>query len=256
MNKINNNFCAILLCGGLGTRLSSITKTIPKPMIKIFNRPLIYYAIHCLLKSRVKKIILPLGYKGQIIENFIKKKYKDDLNKFVFIKTGVNTSITGRIIKVKNEIKKYKSFLLLNSDTIFNFNLNKIIKKHSESENKITISASSMKSSWGTFEYNKKYELVKFTKNNYIHNYKLKNSNLIGIRNSGITAMDTHCINNLNIKEKDFEIKLFNKYIKKKQIGFYIFDNVIWEPIETLSDLNIVKNNKKLKNFYNKYYGK
>lgn len=255
MNKYNKSFCAVLLCGGLGTRISSITKTIPKPMIKVFNKPLIFYSIEALLRSKVSKIILPLGYKGQIIENYVRKKYKKNLNKFVLIKTGKNTSIFHRILKVKSEIKKYKSFLLLNSDTIFNFKLNKLIEKHIKSKKKITVSASIMKTSWGTFEYNKKNEIVKFSKNNYLQNYKLINSNINGIRNSGIAAIETECLDNLNNKEKDFELNLYSKFINKKQVGLYIFNNIFWEPVETLSDLNMVKNNLRLKNFFKKNYG-
>jgi D-glycero-alpha-D-manno-heptose 1-phosphate guanylyltransferase len=256
MNKNNKNFCAVLLCGGLGTRISSITKTIPKPMIKVFNKPLIFYSIEALLKSKVSKIILPLGYKGQIIENYVKKKYKKDLSKFLLIKTGRNTSIFKRIIKVKTEIKKYKSFLLLNSDTIFNFELNKLIEKHIKSKNKITVSTSIMKTSWGTFECNKKNEIVKFSKNNYLQNYKLVDSNMIGIRNSGIAVIETNCLDNLSDKEKDFELNLYSKFINKKKIGLHIFNNKFWEPVETLSDLNMVKNNLKLKNYFKKNYEK
>lgn len=256
MNRNNINFCAVLLCGGLGSRLGTITKKIPKPMIMVFNKPLIFYAIESLLKSDVKKIILPLGYKGQMIENYIKKNYKKDLEKFLLIKTGKNTNISKRLLKVKSEIKKYNSFLLLNSDTIFNIKLNKLIKNHIKTKNKITVSASVMKTSWGTFEYNKNKKIKKFSKNNYLQSYQLKNSNMIGVRNSGIAAIDSVCLNNLSGEENDFEINLYNKFIKKKQIGFYIFDNIIWEPVETLSDLNTVKNNSKLKNFLTKNYEK
>lgn len=256
MNRKNINFCAVLLCGGLGSRLGTITRKIPKPMIMVFNKPLIFHAIESLLKSDVSKIILPLGYKGQMIENYIKRNYKKDLEKFLLIKTGINTSISKRILKVKSEIKKYDNFLLLNSDTIFNFQLNKLIKNHIKTKNKITVSASVMKTSWGTFEYNKSKKIKKFSKNNYLQSYKLKNSNMFGVRNSGISAIDSLCLNNLSGEENDFEINLYNKFIKKKQVGFYLFDNIIWEPVETLSDLNSIKKNFKLKNFFKKNYGK
>ena len=43
MSRKIKTTCCVVLCGGLGTRISQITKKIPKPMIKIFNRPIIFY---------------------------------------------------------------------------------------------------------------------------------------------------------------------------------------------------------------------
>ena len=63
----------VIFVGGLGTRLGHITKTTPKPLIKIQDKPLIWYTISSLLKSGIDKIIFPLGYKGEMIENYLKK---------------------------------------------------------------------------------------------------------------------------------------------------------------------------------------
>ena len=58
----------VILAGGLGTRLSEYTKTIPKPMVKIKGKPLIYYVMKSYAKYGFKDFIIALGYKGNIIK--------------------------------------------------------------------------------------------------------------------------------------------------------------------------------------------
>ena len=96
-------------------------------MIKIFNRPIIFYILKKLLSSRFEKIILPLGYKGMIIQNYINKNFKNDLSKIKLIKTGKNIPIGNRIKKIENDLIKYDNFLMVNGDTIFDANLNSLI---------------------------------------------------------------------------------------------------------------------------------
>ena len=62
------------MAGGLGTRLSEHTRTIPKPMVKINNKPIILHIIKCYLKFGFKDFIIALGYKGHVIKNFFSKK--------------------------------------------------------------------------------------------------------------------------------------------------------------------------------------
>ena len=63
----------VILAGGLGTRLSEYTKTIPKPMVKIKGKPLIYYVMKSYAKYGFKDFIIALGYKGNIIKKYFKK---------------------------------------------------------------------------------------------------------------------------------------------------------------------------------------
>ena len=59
----------ILLAGGLGTRLSEYTKTIPKPMIKIGDRPILSHILDTYQKHGFKNFLLAVGYKGKVIKN-------------------------------------------------------------------------------------------------------------------------------------------------------------------------------------------
>ena len=90
----------IILCGGKGTRLGSISKKIPKALVKIQKKEILWYIINFLKKNNVNHFILPLGYKSSYIRNFINK------NNFFgsavdLINTGTNTNIGIEFIKYK-----------------------------------------------------------------------------------------------------------------------------------------------------------
>ena len=67
---------AVVLCGGMGSRISEITSKTPKSMISILGKPIIWYVISLLVKNNIQQIIFPLGYKGNLIKKFILKKAK------------------------------------------------------------------------------------------------------------------------------------------------------------------------------------
>ena len=76
--KINiSNIKVVILAGGLGTRLSEYTKLIPKPMIKICGKPILFHIIEHYQKFGFKKFILATGYKSDYILNYFKKKKKN-----------------------------------------------------------------------------------------------------------------------------------------------------------------------------------
>ena len=64
----------VILCGGLGSRLAEETKLIPKPMVKIGNKPIVCHIMDIYKFYGFTDFILATGYKNKIIENFFKKK--------------------------------------------------------------------------------------------------------------------------------------------------------------------------------------
>ena len=116
---------AVILCGGKGSRLGSLGKKIPKTLVKIHSKPIIWYVLNELAKNSFNHFILPLGYKGHLISKYIKSN--KHFNKFdiELIYTGENKKISQRIEQIKNI--KSKHFIILNGDAIFEINLKKYI---------------------------------------------------------------------------------------------------------------------------------
>ena len=63
----------VILAGGFGTRLSEYTKSIPKPMIKVNGRPIIYYIMKHFYNYGFKEFYVAIGYKGNVLEKYFKK---------------------------------------------------------------------------------------------------------------------------------------------------------------------------------------
>ena len=89
----------VILAGGLGTRLSEFTKTIPKPMIKINGKPLIFHIMKWYSKYGFKDFYIALGYNGYVIKKYFEKK-KFGWN-IKLIDTGRNSMTGGRIKRLK-----------------------------------------------------------------------------------------------------------------------------------------------------------
>ena len=127
---------AIILAGGLGTRLRPLTNTTPKPLLPIKGKPIIEHAINNFKKHGIKDIILSVGYKADKI-----KEYFGDGSKL-----GVNISYciedeplgTGGAIKKATERIK-EPFLLLWGDNLMDININKLIETHKKNNAKITM---------------------------------------------------------------------------------------------------------------------
>jgi glucose-1-phosphate cytidylyltransferase len=73
-SKLMNS--AVILCGGKGTRLGSIGKEIPKSLVNIQKKPIIWYIINILIKKGFNHFILPTGYKGKKLKDYLKKNFK------------------------------------------------------------------------------------------------------------------------------------------------------------------------------------
>ena len=155
IEKFKKELTVIVLCGGQGKRLKPLTLDTPKPLIKIKNKTMLEYIINHLLKSNIKNIIIASGYKNQIVEKFINKKYQKNIT---VINTGIKADILERIKKITD--KKRGEFLVCYGDTLADININKLIKLYLLNKEKIIISSYELKSSFGILNTNKDMNTV------------------------------------------------------------------------------------------------
>jgi glucose-1-phosphate cytidylyltransferase len=147
----------IILAGGMGTRLSEYTETIPKPMVKIGQDPIIMHIIKIYLKYGVTKFCIALGYKKEIIIEYFSKiskqiikvnknhyiasvSYKKYLFKVELFDTGLNTMTGGRVKRIIKKNKE-KQFFLTYGDGVSNVKIDKLLKFHNLHNSLITLTA-------------------------------------------------------------------------------------------------------------------
>ncbi|WP_440677298.1 nucleotidyltransferase family protein [Candidatus Pelagibacter sp. HIMB1587] len=236
---------AIVLCGGKGTRLGQIGKKFPKTLIKVQGKSILYYILNSLKKNKFNHIILPTGYRGKQIKEFIKSSKFKNL-KIEVVNTGVNTTIAQRIYKIKRLIKS-ENFLILNGDAIFDTNLNRIFKKHEIKKKDMSLICCDSEADFGTVGViNNK--VVNFERNLNFNSVNIKMKNFKGYVYSGMCIFNKRILME-NFKNCfNFEKEFYPKLIKKYEIDFhtlkgfwYAVDNI--KHLDTLNKKDIIKKN-------------
>ncbi len=247
MKLLNNvkSRSAVILCGGRGTRLGSITKKIPKSLVQIKGKPILWYIIQTLKRNGFNQFIFPLGYKGNLIKEYLKKKDFKDYN-LKLIYTGNDTPIAKRIFQIKKYIES-ENFLLLNGDAIFDLNLNKIYKDHIKSKKTfITFLGSETNLPYGTILLSK--GLVKnFARDVMFNAVKISNKDYIAHIYSGMAILNKKILTKNVKKYKNFEVNLYPKIIKKYKCKFQKFSG-FWHSIDNVKDIKVLKNDREKKN--------
>ena len=152
---------AIILVGGLGTRLRSVVKDIPKPLADVRGKPFLWYLIKKLLQEDIKRVILSSGYKAELIEEFVSEFFHKEDIKVVVEREPLGTG--GALRFSMAFVSDY--FFLLNGDSFFDINLRKFeTDSFSTGEFDISIALREAENSWrfGVVEIDKHFRVMRF----------------------------------------------------------------------------------------------
>ena len=233
---------AIILCGGKGSRLGVLGKRLPKSLVQVQKKEILWYIINILSKNKFSHLILPTGYKGNVIKNFVKKK-KFNL-KIDCVETGKNSNIGFRIAKVIKRIKT-KNVLLLNGDAIFDLNIKSIYNNHTKKNFELTFLSSEITYQYGTIgtELGK---IKDFRRNLVYDSLSIRGSKKYKAYNyCGMSIIKTNILkkfarvykNNENFEQTFFPLMIKKYFCNLEKItGF-------WHSIDNIKDLDMV--NKK-----------
>ena len=151
---------SIILSGGFGTRLSEYTESIPKPMVTIGGRPILWHIMSTYAKYGFKDFHVALGYKAQVVKDYflnyhqLNSDFSVDLSsgkvtthqvqkadwKLTLVDTGLNTMTGGRVKKMKPYIGN-ETFMLTYGDGVTNINISQLVDFHKSHGKMVTVSA-------------------------------------------------------------------------------------------------------------------
>ena len=140
----------VILAGGFGTRIADVDSTIPKPLIQINGKPLLWHIMTHYSKYGFNNFIIALGYKGEKIKEYflnfnnlnsdleinlksgkikILNKHNNHWN-IRLVDTGLNTLTGGRVKRLENILKKENEFHLTYGDGVSDVNLTRLTQHH------------------------------------------------------------------------------------------------------------------------------
>ena len=219
---------AVILAGGLGTRLRSAVPDLPKCMAPVNGKPFIAYVIHHFQQQGIEKFILSLGYMHEIIVDYLNKAYPLLGKEYSIEQEPLGT---GGAIQLACKKATEKTVLVLNGDTLFNIQLQKLSAFHHMCGAHCTLSLKPMKGfdRYGVVELNKDYSIKSFKEKQF---YKE------GLINGGVYALHAEKFLGEDLPpvfsfEKDY---LEKKFTKRRMFGVvqdeYFIDIGIPEDFE------------------------
>ena len=217
----------VILAGGLGTRLSEYTHSIPKPMININNKPLIYHIMKHYAKYGFKEFYIALGYKGHVIKNFFNKNHYGW--KINLINTGLKTMTGGRLKRLKKYLGK-DTFMMTYGDGLSDINLKKLLKFHKKNKKIVTVTAVRPPARFGVLKFNG--NLVKY--------FKEKSKLDQGWINGGFFIMEPKFLEFIKGDKTFLEKEPLEKITKKKELAAYRHYK-FWQCVDTKRDLEKIR---------------
>ena len=238
----------IILAGGKGTRISELTKIIPKPMIKIGKKPILIHIIEHYSKFGKKDFYVALGYKSSVVQNYFKNFKKFD-QPFIFLInkkkititlsfTGKNTLTGGRIKRMKKFINKDENFMFTYGDGVSNINLRNLEKFHLKNKKIITVTAVRPPARFGEITI----------KNNRVNTFKEKPQVTEGWINGGFFVANYKFFRFIKGDQTILEKEPLEKAAKQKQL-FAFKHKGFWKCMDTLRDKNVLEQIYKKRKF-------
>lgn len=211
----------VIFCGGKGTRMKEETEFIPKPMVTVGKKPILWHIMKIYSHYGYNDFIITLGYKGDHIKDYFTKK--PDNFKITFVDTGQETLTAERLLKVKKYIKS-DTLMATYGDGVGNIDIRKLVKYHKQKNTIGVITGVHPTSKWG---------LVIADKNNTVKRFQQK-PRLNQYVNGGFMVFKYEFLQYAN-KGEMIEVAL-DRLVKKRELAVYLHDSY-WSAVDTYQDL-------------------
>lgn len=221
---------AVILAGGLGTRLHPLTLSLPKPMVPVANQPLMEYTIELLAKYGIKDVTALLFHQPHIIKNHFKDG-KEFGVKISYVEATQDLGTAGAVRLAAEQFSE--PFIVISADLITDFNLAEAIKFHKSKEAAITILLTRVANPI-------QYGIVTIAKDGRIKNFLEKPSwseIFSDTINTGIYIIDPKVLQNVpDGKYFDFSHDLFPLLLEHKEKLFGFVMEGLWRDIGSIEE--------------------
>lgn len=236
---------AVILAGGLGTRISEETATRPKPMVEIGGKPILWHILKIYSAHGINDFIICCGYKGYVIKEYfanyflhmsdvtfdmvnnkmeVHQKYVEPW-KITLVNTGDNTMTGGRLKRVAEYIKNEDSFCFTYGDGLSNVNITDLISFHKSQNVKATLTATIPPGRFGALNIS----------DGKVNSFMEKPKGDGAMINGGFFVLSPDVINYISDDDTIWErgplerLAMDNQLVAYKHHGF-------WQPMDTLRD--------------------
>ena len=200
---------AIILAGGLGTRLQSVVSDKPKCLATVAGKPFLNFLISFLQVSGIEKFIFSVGHKHEMIEEYLKNNFPETDYKISLEDEPLGT---GGAIKLASEKTSEKNILICNGDTLFKISVDELSKFHDQVNAHCTLCLKPMIN----FD---RYGVVELNKNGSVKLFKEKHFYKNGLINGGVYALNVASFLKENLPQKfSFEKDYLEKQVGKKKL--------------------------------------
>ncbi len=212
---------AIILAGGMGTRLKTIISDLPKPMAPIMNVPFLTYQLNYLKHFGIKKVIFSVGYLSEKIIAHYNQSFENISIEYSIEKNPLGT---GGGIRMAMSNLNEDLVLILNGDSFFDLDLEKFYNLHLEQKSDFSLALRYVNNSerYGNIEFNSSNQITSFIEKNQLNQSGYINAGVY-ILSKKLYLQNTKPNINFSI-EKDFFEKQLNQLIIK---GFEFKDYFI-----------------------------
>lgn len=240
---------AVILAGGLGTRISEETHLKPKPMIEIGGKPILWHIMKIYSHYGVNDFVICLGYKGYLIKEYFCNYYNHMSNLTVDLKnnnikihdnysepwtitlvdTGDNSMTGGRLLRAAPYLKDEESFCLTYGDGVADINITELMAFHRNHGKCATVTAVNPPNKYGVLDIND---------SNHVSSFREKPQDPNSYTSGGFFVLSPEIFN--YIKHGDeaiFEKEPLESLSQENQLAAYKHEG-FWHAMDTLRDKN------------------
>lgn len=240
----------VILCGGLGTRLSEETHVKPKPMVTVGGKPMLWHIMNIFASQGFNEFVLALGYKGEAIKEYflnfraLNSDISIDLSnggvnylrssvknwKIDLIDTGETSMTGGRLKRLQPYLENGGKFMLTYGDGVANVNIKELLNFHERNNKYVTITSVRPPARFGNIVFN----------GEHITDFKEKPQTGDGWINGGFFVMEPQVFKYLNDDTTVLEKEPLENLAKDNQlVGFQ--HTGFWQCMDTLRDKHLLE---------------